>query len=281
MVEFALVLPIILLLLFGMLQFALVLNARQTVAYAAQAAANGYAQTLQRARGDAEAGTAGAQVRPEFARSGKVSYSLIRAGNETVIAADGTGEFGDLVVARATYDFPSPVRAGIGTFRFPDTIALTAEAVARIEAAGSGGAGAPAQASTPAPPTPTPTPTRTATPTPQPSPTATPAPTPSPTPAMASCFVFAGVSGPSTLRSTFIDSAAATPGLLSRMGSHRIQQFFRTGSRFSSRDQTITWFAYLESKRVGEEVTIRQDMFVFGVRQQVTLRWTADATTRC
>ena len=133
LVEFALVLPIILLLLFGMLQFALVLNVRQTVAYAAQAAANGYAQTLEFARGDAEARTAGAQLRPEMSRAGRVSYSLIRAGNESAIASDGTGAFGDLVVARVAYDFPSPVRAGIGGFRFPDAITLTAEAVARIE----------------------------------------------------------------------------------------------------------------------------------------------------
>lgn len=183
MVEFALVLPIILLLLFGMLQFALVLNARQTVAYAAQAAANGYAQSLQRARGDAEAGTAGAQVRPEFARSGKVSYSIIRAGNETAITADGTGQFGDLVVARATYGFPSPVRAGIGTFRFPDTIMLSAEAVARIEAAGVGASGTSMSTLTPAPmarPTPTPTPTATPRGTPTPTPTRTPFPTPTP-----------------------------------------------------------------------------------------------------
>ncbi len=149
MVEFALVLPIILMLLFGMLQFALVLNARQTVAYAAQAAANGYAQTLERARGDAEARVAGAQLRPEMSRAGRVSYSLIRAGNESAITSDGSGAFGDLVVARVTYEFPSPVRAGIGAFRCPDTIGLSAEAVARIEKVGT----AEQAAQTSAPPT--------------------------------------------------------------------------------------------------------------------------------
>lgn len=167
LVEFALVLPIILLLLFGMLQFALVLNARQTVAYAAQAAANGYAQTLERARGDAEARTAGAQLRPEMSRAGRVSYSLVRDGNESAIATDGTGAFGDLVVARVTYDFPSPVRAGIAAFRFPDAITLTAEAVARIEKVGN----AEQVAQTAAPPTPTPPPAQaTASPTPTPTP---------------------------------------------------------------------------------------------------------------
>lgn len=157
MVEFALVLPIILLLLFGMLQFALVLNARQTVAYAAQAAANGYAQTLTRAQGDARAIEAGAQIAPRFATAGSVRYSLVRGTDESSISADGTGTFGDLVVARATYRYPSPIRAGIGGFRFPDTIDLSVEAVARIEAPGPATAGS-AASSTLAPPTPTPSP---------------------------------------------------------------------------------------------------------------------------
>lgn len=159
MVEFTLVLPIILLLLFGMLQFALVLNARQTVAYAAQAAANGYAQTLQRSTGDASARDAATQLRPEFGRAGRVGYRIVRSGTESSINADGVGTFGDLVVARVTYDYPSPIRAGIGTFRFPDGFALSAEAVARIEASGAAPA-APATApiglkptpSTPMPP---------------------------------------------------------------------------------------------------------------------------------
>lgn len=159
MVEFALVLPIILLLLFGMLQFALVLNARQTVAYAAQAAANGYAQTLQRPAGDASARDAAVQLRPEFGRVGRVEYRLVRGSTETPIASDGAGALGDLVVARVTYDYPSPIRAGIGGFRFPNAFALTAEAVARVEAPGTasaaGSAPAPA-ANVPAPPAPAP-----------------------------------------------------------------------------------------------------------------------------
>lgn len=157
LVEFALVLPIILLLLFGMLQFALVLNARQTVAYAAQAAANGYAQTLQRPAGDASARDAATQMRPEFARAGRVEYRLMRGGTESAIAADGVGAFGDLVVARVTYDYPSPIRAGIGDFRFPGTFGLSAEAVARVEASGGSAPGASA-APAPIPPTPAPPP---------------------------------------------------------------------------------------------------------------------------
>lgn len=197
MVEFALVLPIILLLLFGMLQFALVLNARQTVAYAAQAAASGYAQTLVRAQADGDAKAAAIQLRPDFGKAGKVEYRIVRAGNESPIAADGVGAFGDLVVARVTYDYPSPVRAGIAGFRFPDTLALTAEAVARIEAAGTSPAGgggvatspplAPTPTTRPIPmPTPSPTPTAAATPTPTPRPAATP----TPTPALARCFAY-------------------------------------------------------------------------------------------
>jgi len=169
MVEFALVLPIILLLLFGMLQLALVLNARQTVAYAAAAAANGYAQTLIRAQGDARAATAGAQLRPAFGQAGEVEYRIIRRGAETAITADGVGTFGDLVVARVTYRYPSPVRAGLAGFHFPDTLALTAEAVVRIEAPGAGSAGGfPGIGSvgTPAVPTRSPAASRTPVPTP-------------------------------------------------------------------------------------------------------------------
>lgn len=189
MVEFALVVPLILLLLFGMLQFALVLDARQTVAYAAQAAANSYAQTLARQRGEAEAASAGAQMRPEFAKVGKVSYTLIRGANESTIALDGTGTFGDFVAARATYDYPSPIRARLGPFQFPASFSLSAEAVARIEAADgtvAGGSTASVPALAPrATPVATPRPTPTPTPRPTPGPTATPAP-------VARCFTFSG-----------------------------------------------------------------------------------------
>ncbi|MDE3102728.1 MAG: pilus assembly protein [Chloroflexota bacterium] len=139
MVEFALVLPVILLLLFGMTQLALVLNARQTVAYAAEAAANGYAQTLVRATADGDAYAAATELRPRLAGSGRVSYTLIHGATESPITTDGAGVFGDLVAAHVTYDYPSPVRAGLGGFHFPDTVPLTAEAVARIEPTGPSG----------------------------------------------------------------------------------------------------------------------------------------------
>lgn len=151
LVEFALVLPLILLLLFGMLQFALVLNARQTVASAAQAAANGYAQTRRLAFANAEAARAGAQLRPVLSAAGTVDYSLISGSGESRIRQDGAGRFGDFVAARVTYRYPSPVRAALGPFRFSETIPLALEAVARIEAPP---VVAPSSAATPAAPQP-------------------------------------------------------------------------------------------------------------------------------
>lgn len=186
LVEFALVLPLLLLLVFGMIQFALVLNARQTVAHAAHVAANAYAQTLERGRGDAEARSAAGQLRPPLSRpAGTIAYTIVEPGGlrevresivrqvplyerrcrrfgfrlscrnvlvgqrqiveervsmaqfsptERPIIQDRTGKRGDYVVARVTYRYPSPVRAGLGPYRFPEAITLVAEGVARIEA---------------------------------------------------------------------------------------------------------------------------------------------------
>ncbi len=145
MVEFALVLPLFLLLLFGMIQFGFVLNARQTVAHAAQVAANAYAQTLSRSFADREADAAAAQLRPQLhPPAGRIAYTLVRGSAETAVDRDGLGRAGDYVVARVLYRYPSPVRAGLGAFRFPDAIVLEVEGVARVEKDGTpvGGAGA-------------------------------------------------------------------------------------------------------------------------------------------
>ena len=270
MVEFALVLPIILLLLFGMLQLGLVLNARQTVAYAAQAAANGYAQTLERRTADARAADAAEALRPRLPGSGAVRYTIFREGRELGITSDGTGAFGDLVAARVSYGFPSPIRAGIGPFRFPDSFTLSAEAVARIEATGS------------VDPGPTPPPSRT----PTPSPTATASPTPSPsltpTPRPADCLVFAGVTGPSTLRNTEIDRVQARPGLTVGPGSHAVVHYFSTRVGFgSSRSQQVSYSIWLTRPQIGATVTASQGMYVFGRYEQVTLRFTGIAGGNC
>lgn len=153
LVEFALVLPLILLLVFGMVQFGFVLSARQTVANAAQAAAGAYAQTLQRDRGGAAAARIAAQLRPPLS-PGDVRYAIHAvpvgsgggAGNPSAsadipISADGVGQPGDFVVATVAYRYPSPVRAAIAGFRFPDSFTLTAEGVARIEKQGTAASG--------------------------------------------------------------------------------------------------------------------------------------------
>lgn len=200
MVEFALVLPLVLLLLFGLLQFALVFNARQTVAYAADAAARTYAQTLDEQGANADAARAAAALRPGLvAPAASISYSIVdpssaaeravqgartdvrerwerrcvsrrfgscrryafvQVGTERREIAADLGKRGEYVVARVTYRYPSPIRAGIGPFRFPAEFPITMEGVARIEADKPGArAAAPVASPSPTPaPTPTPTP---------------------------------------------------------------------------------------------------------------------------
>lgn len=141
LVEFALVLPIMLLLIFGMIQIGLVLHARQTVAYAAQVAAATYAQTLALDRAGAEAVFITAPLRPRLA-PGDVSYVLHPAsGAESKITSDGIGRVGDFVIARVAYRFPSPVGASFAGFRFPDTITISMDGVARIEKQGKAATG--------------------------------------------------------------------------------------------------------------------------------------------
>lgn len=200
MVEFALVLPLVLLLLFGLLQFALVFNARQTVAYAADAAARTYAQTLDEQGANADAARAAAALRPGLvAPAASITYSIVdpssaaeravqgartdvrerwerrcvsrrfgscrryafvQVGTERREIAADLGKRGEYVVARVTYRYPSPIRAGIGPFRFPAEFPITMEGVARIEADKPGArAAAPVASPSPTPaPTPTPTP---------------------------------------------------------------------------------------------------------------------------
>ncbi len=142
LVEFALVLPILLLLIFGLIQIGLVLHARQTVAYAAQVAAATYAQTLALGRAGTEAVFITAPLRPRLV-PGDVSYTLHPAsGADSPIASDGIGRVGDFVIARVAYRFPSPVRASFGGFRFPDTITISMDGVARIEKEGKAATGA-------------------------------------------------------------------------------------------------------------------------------------------
>lgn len=149
LVEFALVLPLLLLLIFGMIQFGLVLNTRQSVANAAQAAAATYAQTLQRDRAGAEAIRVAGPLRSGL-NVGDVSYALHRvtggagsasAASDIPISADGVGLPGEFVIATVSYRYPSPIRASLAGFRFPDSYTIAAEGVARIEKEGTTASG--------------------------------------------------------------------------------------------------------------------------------------------
>ncbi len=78
MVEFSLVLPVVLLLLLGILQVGLVLNARQTVENAARVAADAYARTLSTDQADREAIAAADQLRPRLLRPvATTTYTVI------------------------------------------------------------------------------------------------------------------------------------------------------------------------------------------------------------
>lgn len=168
MVEFALVLPLILLLLFGILQVALVLNARQTVAYAARVAADTYARTLEPGASDAAASAAAFALRPALAPNARIEYQVVREREEQVCVrtrrsgffrrsrrcveyatvkrqeigpatAREPGRVGEMVIARITYRYPAPVRPTIGGFTFPEAFPITMEAAARIETDRRGG----------------------------------------------------------------------------------------------------------------------------------------------
>lgn len=181
LVEFALVLPVVLLLIFAIIQLSLVLGARQNVAHAAQVAANAYAQSLRLDDARAQANAAAAGLRPGLLQAGGVSFRVVdAAGNETPVLRDGAGARGQFVVAQADYRYPSPIRAGVAGFRFPDQIPISREGVALIER-----------------PTPTPSPRPTPEPTPTPAPTRqpTPSPTAGPTGAPACTLLLADLSG--------------------------------------------------------------------------------------
>lgn len=156
LVEFSLVLPVVLLLLLGILQVGLILNARQTVENAARVAADAYARTLSRAEASSEAVTAAGQLRPRLvAPTATIDYAVIgesrisvclrRRGlsciergtrsvrNERRVSAADRGAVGELVRATIRYDYPLPV-GGLARFGFPTHVPLTGEAISLIEA---------------------------------------------------------------------------------------------------------------------------------------------------
>lgn len=160
LVEFALVLPLLLLLLFGIIQVGFVLHARQTVAYAARVAADTYAREHSEREATAEARTAGAALRPSLRPPhASISYALVGQREERVCTRRGwfgrgcrswanvvrrherrpsqqdRGTPGELVKAVVTYSYPVPIRGTFGPLHFPGTVTLTGEAFALIETA--------------------------------------------------------------------------------------------------------------------------------------------------
>lgn len=156
LVEFSLVLPVVLLLLLGILQVGLVLNARQTVENAARIAADTYARTLSSSEASGEAVSAADQLRPRLVPpTAAIDYAVIgesqvpvclrRRGwscvergtrsvrNERRASAADRGNVGELVRATIRYDYPLPV-GGLARFGFPTHLPLTGEAISLIEA---------------------------------------------------------------------------------------------------------------------------------------------------
>lgn len=146
-VEFALVLPLLLLLLVGMLELGSVLNAEQLLADVARQAARTYALT-----GDPEltidaASLAGRQL-PKFREAATLRITVDKPST-TVRgkALDASGRLkgiafppglakkpdSEWVTATVAYEFANPVRLGFGDFRLPPTIPLSTTATARIE----------------------------------------------------------------------------------------------------------------------------------------------------
>jgi uncharacterized protein (UPF0333 family) len=133
LVEFALVLPIFIILVFGLVQVGMYMNARNAVAHAAQEAANAYAQTLERkAASDAAVGAA-TTLRPGI-EGDDVKLFLVTGKVERSIEADCSGTFNDFVVARVSYVYPLPVRIGLGAeIAGRSFLIVSMEGVARVE----------------------------------------------------------------------------------------------------------------------------------------------------
>lgn len=157
LVEFSLVLPVVLLLLLGILQVGLVLNARQTIENAARIAADTYARTLSIADADSEAITAAGQLSPRLAPPlGTIAYAVVdeKQVQECVHQVWGwcaskvtqvvrteraptpadPGQRGDLIRATIRYPYPFPVGGVFARIGFPTYVPLTGQAVSLIDA---------------------------------------------------------------------------------------------------------------------------------------------------
>lgn len=159
LVEFALVLPILLLVLFGIIQVGFILHAQHTVAYAARVAAETYARELSEGQATSDADSAATVLRPTLRRSATFSYDLVdqkdekvcnrRAGGwvrrcieyrtvsqrtETRASAREPGATGQLIKATIRYSYPLPIRGAFAGIQLPGALTLTGEALALIEA---------------------------------------------------------------------------------------------------------------------------------------------------
>lgn len=133
LVEFGLVLPIFIVLLFGLVQVGMYLNARDAVAHAAQEAANAYAQTLDRGVAASAATSAGTTLRPAIDPA-DVKLFLVTGTLERSIETDCVGAFNDFVAARVAYTYLLPVRIGLGQeVGGRSVLIVSSEGIARIE----------------------------------------------------------------------------------------------------------------------------------------------------
>ena len=142
-VEFALVLPLILIFVLGMMQIGLLLNTRQQLADVARAGVRTYALT-----GDAKATytavglalrqlPAAASVTYEvtalFANGSGTGYNYFTGNTQLVTPRAPVAHRGDWVTVSVTYRYANPIQASVGGFRLPPTFTLVESATARSE----------------------------------------------------------------------------------------------------------------------------------------------------
>lgn len=163
-VEFALVLPLFLVLLLGLAQVGLILNTQQQLVTVARQGARTYALSADPTSTVAAIRLAGRQL---AAFDGRTTVRIADSGQRSAIArndiefsirSSGGGIFGhiaalisealararlelqrrtvrrgDWVTITVTYSYPNPIRASVLGFRLPEWIALSSSATARIE----------------------------------------------------------------------------------------------------------------------------------------------------
>lgn len=146
-VELALVLPLFLLVLLGILQVGFVLNTKQQLADVARVGARTLALTGDATRTSAAVALAARDL-PPARSSGGGAFRAASAYTITVGSADGRSSRtldpsrvrlgdprrGEWVTVTVAYPYRNPIQATVGGFRLPAIITLTVSATARMEA---------------------------------------------------------------------------------------------------------------------------------------------------